>query len=106
MSKVEKKQIREDNEEIEIANIILNEINYFNTPSGRFELEYSTALIENNGYPESSNDWYLKIQELPANTAEEKEFNQKTKDQFSLLFGMLDMHARQISKNTSALKRA
>ena len=78
MNKAEKKQIREDNEQIEIAKIILDEINYFNTTSGKFELEYSKTLIECGGFFDS-NDYFFKIQELPQNTSEEKEFKSKMK---------------------------
>ena len=78
MSKEEKKQIREDNERIETAKIILDEINYFDTPSGKFELEYSKTLIECGGFF-TNGDYFFKIQELPQNTAEEKEFKSKMK---------------------------
>lgn len=76
MSKKEKKQIREDNEQIETAKIILNEINCFNTPSGIYELEYSQKVISSGGVMDVAEEM-LKAKALPKNTPEEREFRNK-----------------------------
>lgn len=76
MRKEEKKQIREYNEQIEIANIILNEINYFDTPSGMFELEYSQNILSSGGVV-NVDETMRRVKALPVNTPEEKEFRNK-----------------------------
>ena len=76
MSKEEKKHIREDNEQIETAEIILNEINYFSTSYGMYELEYSQKLISSGGVADVAEEM-RRARMLPGNTAEEKEFRRK-----------------------------
>ena len=76
MSKAEKKQIRKDNEQIEIGRIILNELDYFNTAEGKFELEYSHAVLSSNGKI-NANEYLNKMKALPKSTSEEKEFRSK-----------------------------
>ena len=76
MSKAEKKHIREDNEQIEIAKIILNELDYFNTPEGKFELQYSQQVLSSNGSINAV-QYLKKMRELPKSTAQEKEFRSK-----------------------------
>lgn len=76
MSKEEKKHIRENNEKIEIAKIILNELNYFNTPEGKFELEYSYQILSSNGSV-NARELLKRMKALPKNTREEKEFRSK-----------------------------
>ena len=76
MSKAEKKQIREDNEQIEIAKIILNEINYFSTPSGMYELEFSQNILSSDGVVDVF-EAMQRVKALPVNTPEEKEFRNK-----------------------------
>ncbi len=76
MNKAEKKHIREDNEQIEIAKIILNELDYFNTSEGKFELEYSQKILSAN------EDFYVQnamkqMKALPKSTAQQKEFRSK-----------------------------
>ena len=76
MSKAERKHIREDNEQIEIAKIILNELDYFNTPEGEFELQYSREILSSEGSVNAA--LYLKkMRGLPKSTAQEKEFRSK-----------------------------
>lgn len=76
MTKQEKKKAREDNEQIEISKIILNELNYFNTPEGKFELEYSEKVLSSNGSI-NAEELLKTIKELPKNSREEKEFRSK-----------------------------
>lgn len=76
MTKAEKKLIREENEQIEIASIILDELDFFNTPEGKFELEYSRQLIATNGRIDAAVSLgYMKA--LPKNTAKQKEFRRR-----------------------------
>ena len=76
MSKAEKKQIREDNEQIEIAKIIMNELDYFNTPEGKFELQYSQEILSSSGKI-NVREYLKKMRALPKSTAEKKEFRSK-----------------------------
>ena len=76
MTRVEKKQIREDNEQIEIATIILNELDYFNTSEGKFELEYSRKVLSSKGSIDALNIMN-QMKMLPKSTAQEKEFRSK-----------------------------
>ncbi len=75
MSKAEKKQIREDNEQIEISRIILNELNYFNTPQGEFELKYAQQVVSGKGVDASA--LLVQMKALPKTTTEEKDFRRK-----------------------------
>lgn len=76
MSRAEKKQIREDNEQIEISKIILNELDYFNTPEGKFELQYSQQVLSSNGSINAA-EYLKRMRALPKSNAEEKEFRSK-----------------------------
>ena len=76
MSRAEKKQIREDNEQIEIAKIILNELDYFNTPEGKFELQYSHEILASNGNI-NVKEYLKKMKKLPKSTSDEKDFRRK-----------------------------
>ncbi|MBQ5824427.1 MAG: MFS transporter [Clostridia bacterium] len=76
MSRAEKKKLREDNEQIEIAKIILGELNYFNTPQGRFELEYSQRIISSVGGTDIAKEM-SQIKALPKDTPEQKEFRRR-----------------------------
>ena len=76
MTRAEKKQLREDNEQIEIATIILNELDYFNTSEGEFELEYSRKVLSSNGSIDALNIMN-QMKMLPKSTAQEKEFRSK-----------------------------
>ncbi len=76
MSKDEKKQIRNDNEQIEIARIILAELDYFSTPSGKFELDYSRKILS-QGAGIDADKLLAEVKLLPKNTSEEKEFRRK-----------------------------
>ncbi len=76
MRKAEKKQIREEIEKIEIAKIIFNELNYFNTPEGKFELEYSEQILSSKGTIDAKK-YLARMKALPKNTTEEKEFRSK-----------------------------
>ncbi len=76
MSKAEKKQLRQDNEQIEIAKVILNELDYFNTAEGKFELQYSQEILSSNGKT-NANEYLKKMKMLPKSTPEEKEFRSK-----------------------------
>ncbi len=75
MSKAEKKQIREDNEQIEVSRIILNELNYFNAPQGEFELKYAQQVVSGEGVDASA--LLVQMKALPKTTTEEKEFRRK-----------------------------
>ena len=46
MSKSEKKRLRRDNENIEIANFVWDEINYFNTNLGEMEYDVSKIIVD------------------------------------------------------------
>ena len=76
MSKAEKKQIREDNEQIEIAKIILNELDYFNTLEGKFELQYSQQILSSNGNIDAQ-EVLKQMKALPKSSSQEKEFRSK-----------------------------
>lgn len=76
MTKGEKKQIRYENEQIEIAGIILAELDYFNTPSGKFELDYSRKILS-QGISADADKLLLQMKSLPGSTTEEKEFRRK-----------------------------
>ena len=76
MSNAEKKQIREDNEQIEISKIILNELDYFNSPEGKFELNYSQEILSSNGNI-NAREYLKKMKALPKSTPEKKEFRRK-----------------------------
>lgn len=76
MSKEEKKRVREENEQIEISKVILNELNFFDTPAGRFELEYSQQILSSPGSVDIASA-LSQMKALPKNTAEEKEFRRK-----------------------------
>ncbi|MBO5895762.1 MAG: MFS transporter [Clostridia bacterium] len=76
MTKAEKKQIRQDNEQLEIAKIILKELDYFNTPSGQFELEYSRRVLS-QGEGTDVSELLKQMKALPKVTTEEKEFRRK-----------------------------
>ena len=76
MSKAENKHIREDNEQIEISKIILGELNYFNTPEGEFELQYSQKVLSSKGSIDIGNA-LKEMKALPKSTPEEKEFRSK-----------------------------
>ena len=76
MSKAEKKHIRQDNEQIEIAKIILKELDYFNTPEGEFEFQYSQQILSSKGNIDAQN-LLKKMKALPKSTPEEKEFRSK-----------------------------
>ncbi len=76
MSGNEKKQIREENEEIEISQIVLAEINRFSTDLGKTELRFSQTILKKGiygGCPISKEE----INALPNSTPTEKEFKQK-----------------------------
>lgn len=76
MNRAEKKHIREENEQIEIAKIILNELNYFNTPEGEFELRYSRDILSSEGSINAA-DLSARVKALPKGTYDEKEFRRK-----------------------------
>lgn len=76
MTKEEKKRIREDNEQIETAKIVLCELDYFNTAEGEFELAYSRQIISSNGDVDDKS-LLSEMKKLPKNTPEEKEFRNK-----------------------------
>jgi hypothetical protein len=76
MSKAENKHIRQDNEQIEIAKIILKELDYFNTPEGEFEFQYSQQILSSKGNIDAQN-LLKKMKALPKSTPEEKEFRSK-----------------------------
>ena len=76
MTKAEKKQIRQDNEQLEIAKIILKELDYFNTPLGQFELEYSRRVLS-QGEGTDVSELLKQMKALPKVTTEEKEFRRK-----------------------------
>lgn len=76
MTKAEKKKIREYNERVEMSKIILSELDYFNTPQGKFELEYSQRIISSAGSADAAKEMAL-MKALPKSTPEEKEFRRK-----------------------------
>ncbi|MBR5442077.1 MAG: MFS transporter [Clostridia bacterium] len=76
MTKAEKKQIRQDNEQLEISKIILKELDYFNTPSGQFELEYSRRVLS-QGERIDVTTLLKQMKALPKATTEEKEFRRR-----------------------------
>lgn len=92
MSKQEKKHIREDNEQIEIAKVILNELNYFNTPSGKLELEFSKKIV--NGENIDTEIFLTQMKALPKGTAEEKEFRSR------MISSVKDLHIAEKTRES------
>ncbi len=99
MTKQEKKKAREDNEQIEISKIILNELNYFNTPEGKFELEYSEKVLSSNGSI-NAEELLNTIKELPKNSREEKEFRSK------MISSVKDFRIAEKTLKSTAFKNA
>ena len=99
MSKEEKKNIREENEQIEIAEIILDELNYFNTPAGRFELEYSQQVLSSANSIDTASA-LSRMKSLPKNTAEEKEFRRK------MISSVKDFRIAEKTQNKKEYKEA
>ena len=76
MTKAEKKQLREDNEQIEISKIIFNELDYFDSPEGEFELQYSREILSSKGNIDPVK-LLKQMKALPKSTSPEKEFRSK-----------------------------
>lgn len=97
--KAEKKRIREENEQIEIASIILDELEYFSSPEGKFELEYSRQLITTNGRIDAAVSLgHMKA--LPKNTAKEKDFRRK------MISRVKDFRIAEKTKKSKAYREA
>ncbi len=99
MTKDEKKQIRQDNEQIEISKIILAELDYFNTPSGKFELDYSRKILS-QGNETDADKLLAELKLLPKNTSEEKEFRRK------MLSSVKDFRIAEKTRNSKNFKSA
>lgn len=99
MTRQEKKQARESNVQIEIAKIVLDEINYFNTKEGEFEIEFLSKLdlLKQNEYLENVIE---KIKALPKNSSQEKEFRRK------MLSLIKDFKIAEKTKNSEKYKDA
>jgi hypothetical protein len=96
LNRAEKKKIREENEQIEISRVILDELNYFDTPSGQFELEYSRSVLESNSSTPPVT--LSQIKSLPANTVQEKEFRRK------MISSLKDFKVAQKTMNKQSYK--
>ncbi len=99
MTKQQKKHIRENNEQIEIAKLILNELNYFNTSNGKFEIEFSKKIVSLDGKVDFEN-MRSEINALPQNSAEEKDFRRK------MLSLVKDFKIAEKTKNSKKYKEA
>ncbi len=79
MSKADKKQARETNEETEIAKVVWDEINYFNTEFGKKELEVSRSILA-----QGVNNFHsvkAQVEGLYALCGNDKELKRKVKTQ-------------------------
>lgn len=94
MSRTEKKHIRNDNEEIEISAIILGELNFFDTPQGKLELEYSREILS-TFHNFNVQKYYEIIRKLPSGNAQEKAFRSKMRS---------SLKDYEISKKTASKK--
>ena len=99
MTKQQKKNIRLDNEQIEIAKTIFNELNYFNTSNGKFEIEFSKKIVSSNESFDYEN-LFDEVNSLPKNSAEEKEFRRK------MLSLVKDFKISEKTKNSKRYKEA
>ena len=99
MPKQEKKRIREDNEKIEIAKIVLAELEFFKTSQGEFEFEYSKKILDSQGELNLTEE-IAKINSLSANTTEEKEFKRKMRSLIK------DFRIAEKTKNSKEYKNA
>lgn len=72
--KAEKKRIREENEKIEIARFVLDELNRFNTPDGIAELEYAKLIASAGlgGFLNANLLTMADVKNMPDDTIEEK----------------------------------
>ena len=76
MSGKEKKHIRLHNQEIEMSAVVLDELNFFNTPEGLLQLEFSRAVL--SGIEDSDlNTYSQRIATLPKSSTEQKEFRSR-----------------------------
>ena len=99
MPKQEKKRIREDNEKIEISKIVLAELEFFKTSQGEFEFEYSKKILASQGEMDLTEE-IAKINSLPENTTEEKEFKRKMRSLIK------DFRIAEKTKNSKEYKNA
>ena len=99
MPKQEKKRIREDKEKIEIAKIVLAELEFFKTSRGEFEFEYSKKILASQGEMDLTEE-IAKINSLPDNTTEEKEFKRKMRSLIK------DFRIAEKTKNSKEYKNA
>ncbi len=79
MSKADKKQARQTNEEIDIAKVVWDEINYFNTDFGKKELEVSRSILA-----QGVNNFHsvkAQVEGLYALCGNDKELKRKVKTQ-------------------------
>lgn len=75
MSKSDKKQCRQENEEIEIAKFVQDELNRYSTVEGQFEIDLARKIISAgmDGCLEGEIASRKEIKALPGNTPEEKQ---------------------------------
>ncbi len=76
MSRAQKKQLRYENEQIEIASVIWSELDFFFTPMGQFELQYSQSVISSGGALDL-NEILSQVKALPQETKQQREFKRK-----------------------------
>ena len=76
MTGKEKKQIRLHNQEIEMSTLILDELNFFNTPEGVLQLEFSKSLLSDYESFDAAS-FAERITALPSKTTAQKEFRNK-----------------------------
>ena len=71
---------KEENEQIEISEFIFNELNKFNTPSGKTSLEYARIIYSAglDGFLTAELPAISDIKNMPENTPEEKQLRRAT----------------------------
>ncbi len=80
MSRKDKKEARAENERIKVAQIVWDEISYFNTACGQKELEIAKAIAENGvEFLDSAPFTNKEVKALTVVTEKEKEFKRTLK---------------------------
>ncbi len=95
MTGKERKQIRLHNQEIEMSAVILEELNFFNSPEGILQLEFSNSLLSDyENFDVAS--YSQRIRALPTKTTAQKEFKNQMRSAIKAL---------KIAKKTASDKK-
>ncbi|MDD6275212.1 MAG: MFS transporter [Clostridia bacterium] len=81
-AKAHAKEVRERNEKIKISKYVLKEIEYFDSPEGKYELDRAEKICNAglNGFYNLTTVTVAQAKSLPKNTPEEREFRDKIID--------------------------